>query len=1157
MNRNASLLVPSPLLQLPGTHHRLLASLAAFFLWFASSLPLLASGIPPKINEFMASNSSAFENALGNSPDWIEIHNPNSTALNIGGYFLTDDPDNLQKWRFPMVQIPANGYLLVMASSPENDQGTSISDFVDSDGRPHATFRLNAGGEYLALVSPDGTQVLQEFAPEFPKQITDVSYGFENDGQKPVYFERSTPGEPNGTGYAGIVEDTNFSVDRGFFDAPFTVVISSDTPDATIYYTLDSSEPGPGGGSIYQGPITIQRSTVLRARAFRDGRLPTNVDTQTYLFIEDILRQPPDPPGSPSDWGTDGEVPGVVVADYEMDPRVVEGAEPGYTVREALLDIPSLSVVMEPQDFLGRNTGIYNHPKKRGDSWERLCSMELIHPDGTPGFQVNAQIEIHGNSSRRPWRMQKHSFRVSFLSKLGPARLEYPLFAESPVKSFDELVLRACFTDSWGLVSWAPSRYRPNDSQYIRDVWMKESLRDMGQPSSYGTFVHLYINGLYWGLYNFTERIEAEFFANHFGGDEEGWSVIQDFENTSPAWNQMFDIARTDPSSTLTFHNIQRFLDLTNFADYMLLHFYADAEDWPHQNGYAASRQGEPFRFFVWDQEIVLDNHRMRRYDVSPSGTPGELFQLLRQNPEFRMLFADRVQKHLFHGGALSLRSSRQRYLQIANSIDKAIVAESARWGDTQISTPYGSSIEQPSDPNNRDDRNYPTAPHGPAYYFTREDSWLVERDNVLNHYLPEIFNPANPNSLLRELRSENLFPQIEAPSFNQHEGSVGAGFLLQMAAPEGTIYFTLDGTDPRQAGSASEPFLLLPEFSSAKAWIPEDATDETQWFQIDYDDQNWTAGLSAVGYETASDNFQHLIQLDVSEMHRHVASVYVRMPFEVTQNQRDRISRLILQMQYDDGFAAYFNGIPVAAVNAPSPLSWNSAATQEGPDSAGLQFSAFEISDAAEHLIPGKNVLAIHGLNLDARSSDLLIHPRLEAYPDPSLEKGLQALQYSEPVPLTNSVTVKARAYDGEEWSALSEANFVVSPPDPNAGFTGDPHADRDQDGMPALLEYALDTSDTDVSSGSNLFKWEIRAATDPSQRGTFVYFSFPRHTQRREVILTLQTSTDLVQWSDETYLIFLEEQTVSQNLVRVVYRSLHPLQRLPKLFIRLKAEL
>ncbi len=181
-----------------------------------------------------------------------------------------------------------------------------------------------------------------------------------------------------------------------------------------------------------------------------------------------------------------------------MDPRVVNDTLPGYSVRDALLDIPTVSISMLLEDFISdkEDNGIYSNAFKR---WERECSVEYILPDGSEGFQEDCKIEVHGGASRYPQRMQKHSLRLTFTSQYGAARLKYPLFPGSEVDEFNQLILRASFTDSWGLVSWDAGRYRPNDSQYIHDVWMKESLRDMGQPSSCGSFVHLYVNGLYFG----------------------------------------------------------------------------------------------------------------------------------------------------------------------------------------------------------------------------------------------------------------------------------------------------------------------------------------------------------------------------------------------------------------------------------------------------------------------------------------------------------------------------------------------------------------------------------------------------------------------------------------------------------------------------------
>ena len=152
----------------------------------------------------------------------------------------------------------------------------------------------------------------------------------------------------------------------------------------------------------------------------------------------------------------------------------------------------------------------------------------------------------------------------------------------------------------------------------------------MGQASSHGNFVHLYVNGLYFGLHNLTERLEDDFFSNHLGGDERDWEINEDFSSPGRRWSQMMHIDASTPEG---FAEIQSFVDMENFADYMLLHFYADSEDWPHHNGYAAANTNSGdgrFRFFVWDQEIVLDKFTWNRYDRSEG--VGALFQKLRRN---------------------------------------------------------------------------------------------------------------------------------------------------------------------------------------------------------------------------------------------------------------------------------------------------------------------------------------------------------------------------------------------------------------------------------------------------------------------------------------------------------------------------------------------
>lgn len=978
------------------------------------------------ITEFLASNRAGLVDRFGNRSDWIELFNPTDTPINLAGYSLTDQANLPQKWVFPRTTIAPRDFLIVFAVGQLADAQSS-----DNQGRLYASFRLDAEGEYLAFVAPNG-EVLQEWNPGFPSQLTDISYG-ESPSGKDAFFPRPTPGSANGArSFSGKVAEIQLSHERGFYDAPFLLRMSVPTDGATIRFSLDGSDPDSSRGSIYREPIAVNTTSILRVSASKSVYLPATPQTHSFLFLDEIAKQPAQPEGFPSDWGTDSEVPGTVVADYEMDPRVVNSTLPDYSVREALLDLPSLSVTLSTEDLFGSARGIYTHPRSRGNAWEKVCSIEWMDPSGELNFQGNCEIEIHGNSSRRPWRMQKHSFRLTFKESLGMGRLQAPLFPDSPVERFNKLVLRASFTDSWGLVSWGPSRYRPNDSQYVRDVWMKASLRDMGHQSSHSRWVHLYLNGLYWGIYNVTERLDEDFFADHQGGEPEDWEVIADFGGSSPGWSQLFSLLRRSSANEASESEVAALLDIDNFIDYMLLHFYADSEDWPHHNGYAARNAGanEPFRFYVWDQEIVLDNDKMQRYNSSHTSRPGELFQLLRRQDFFRSRFADRVHYHLHGEGGLNLAASQARYQTVSDEIDLAIVAESARWGDTQQSTPYGNRIQQPSNPNNTEDLRYPPAPNGPDFYFTREQSWLPERENVIQNYLPDIYNPANRNSLIRELRAVDLYPDLDPPTIQPASGAAPSIRVELQGRTGEAIYYTLDDSDPRntvQAKSTTVP--LIDQNTPVFYLVPTSSNPDRDWTPADFDHSDWDTGRLGVGYETSPADYANLIRSDVRSMREQTASVYVRIPFEFTPQTLNNGTRLILRVRYDDGFVAFLNGTRIAAANAPLILRWTSSATNSHADLDAVNPIEIDLTPHLQTLRTGTNVLAFQGLNVSLTSSDLLLYPELLLKDTSTSTPGNQinGIRYTQPFQLTESATIKARVSRNGEWSALASARYFL----------------------------------------------------------------------------------------------------------------------------------
>jgi CotH kinase protein/Lamin Tail Domain len=190
----------------------------------------------PLITEFLASNTTGLKDQNDTVQDWIEIHNPDASAVDLEGYHLTDNPLLPMRWTFPAgVAIPAGGYLVVFASNKNRDVAGS---------ELHTNFALSEEGEYLALNAPGGTPVLSSFAAV--PQSADVSYGLAvpSPGSPPNYFGTPTPGAPNNLASAPA-EAVQFTPTSRTFTSgtPLNVALSVVSPTATIRYTVNRSRP--------------------------------------------------------------------------------------------------------------------------------------------------------------------------------------------------------------------------------------------------------------------------------------------------------------------------------------------------------------------------------------------------------------------------------------------------------------------------------------------------------------------------------------------------------------------------------------------------------------------------------------------------------------------------------------------------------------------------------------------------------------------------------------------------------------------------------------------------------------------------------------------------------------------------------------------------
>ena len=519
----------------------------------------------------------------------------------------------------------------------------------------------------------------------------------------PAFFLHATPGEPNGEGYTGLLPAPSVSPERGIYDDPLTVTLTG-AADSTLIYTLDGSLPSLSNGVQVPpdaGAPTValptSRTTLVRAILTREGWAPGPVVTHTFLFPDTVLSQPAAPAGWPTVW--DGVNEGPVEADYEMDPEVV-GADP-VAVREGLLALPSLSIVTDPGALFGPE-GLYENSAERGDAWERAVSAEWLLPDGSRGFAELCGLRIHGYGWRSHAVTPKHSMRLEFSSDYGVTKLEYPIFPDAPVDRFDSIVLRA-----GGSKTWLDFR-DPSQGQYLHDAFARDTARDMGKADGHAAFAHVYLNGLYWGVYNLVERPEADFGAEYFGGEPEEYDAInrrtttnEAIDGTLDAWLELLARAETDLSTAAGLASVAEMLDLDDLIDYMLIHQYMVNRDGPccfSSNNMRALRRrvdGEKFRLFVWDMEYSLwEATDDTNVDIDVDGSISHVYTRLRDNADFRARYAARAALHLGPGGALSPDQAAARYAARAQEIYPALAAESARWGDHFREPPYSRDVE-------------------------------------------------------------------------------------------------------------------------------------------------------------------------------------------------------------------------------------------------------------------------------------------------------------------------------------------------------------------------------------------------------------------------------------------------------------------------------
>ena len=554
----------------------------------------------PLVNEVMSLNTATHRDEDGDYSDWIELYNPGDAQIDLAGYGLSDRAGNPHKWIFPQLTLAPRSHLLVFASGKDRRDVLQL----------HTNFGLSAAGETLLLTDAEGNTCDEV---ELGQARPDISLGRQPDGASNwVFFPKPTPGTGNTvSGVEGYAVAVTPVPPGGLYDGGIAVVLRTDSPSATVRYTLDGSEPT-GGSPVYTSPVRIDSTTVVRARAFETGLLPGSIATHTYFIDEDIT-------------------------------------------------LPIVSLSSPPDGLFSEETGIYvfgpnasyESPVPYWDAnfwqdWERPAHIEIFETDGRPALSADVGLSIGAGWSRL---FPQKSFSIDARAKYGYSTLEYRFFPELPIDSFDTILLRNGGNDSAGSL--------------LRDALGSRLGIDVGLDVKARRPVVAFVNGAYWGVYAFREKFNVDYLVNHFDVDADEVDLIEKVVATDEVpehdnvqagsvedYRALVDfVAEHDMRDAANYDYVQARMDVPNFITYCVTKIYACDYNFSTNNvRWWRPRTPEGrWRWLLYDNDRTFESRSSTTYTVNMLRTAlrsivgDELLVSLLRNSSFRHDFVNRL----------------------------------------------------------------------------------------------------------------------------------------------------------------------------------------------------------------------------------------------------------------------------------------------------------------------------------------------------------------------------------------------------------------------------------------------------------------------------------------------------------------------------------
>ena len=487
----------------------------------------------------------------GKAYDYIELYNASGRTLHLNTYKLSDSKQAERFFRLPDRTLAPGACLTVYCTSH------AVS------GAVTAPFGLNRYGETVYLLDRSGAVV---DSLTYARLAAGQSCGrLMQERAEPRYFTTPTPGAANPeTGLSAAVANPVFSLSSTYVEAGTTVEIASE--DA-VFYTTDGSVPTKKSNR-YDAPIPISKTTVLRARAYRAGALPSDVATATYLIEEK------------------------------------------HTLPVVFLSTDSKNLYDEKTGIWATGSGASSEFPYVGanywQDWERPIHFEYMTADGVSQVAFDAGVKVFGQFSRA---LEQKSVSIRLRERYGPKEVCYPFFENSDVNVFSSLVLRNSGQDF--------------DNAHLRDAFCAMVIKNqMDVDFMDYRPVAVYVNGVYHGIYDLREKIDADYLRNHHGVDEDNTDLIKgnrrvqlgSIDNYQALINY---IKAHDPADDKVYQYLCTQIDMDNLICYWMCESFFNNTDTGNIRFYRENTDSGRWRWIFFDVDWALFPTTYQRNGIS------------------------------------------------------------------------------------------------------------------------------------------------------------------------------------------------------------------------------------------------------------------------------------------------------------------------------------------------------------------------------------------------------------------------------------------------------------------------------------------------------------------------------------------------------------